>query len=172
MFISQLINTLKSIMDEYGDMNVDLYHDYKQSDNILHRDPYGVCIDDIKVIKLKPEGKGVYLSNEYITFLEYNGCNCTVTYNSENDIYEGVVTPPEVIEGFNLNFSSKDRYSIENIFHYAVDEYYDFLGNAKITKTLQAVKEINGEDDEDLDYGEIPGPVDEYPESDDDGDYS
>jgi predicted HicB family RNase H-like nuclease len=169
MLISQLINTLSVIMEEYGNINVELYYDSRESENILP--DKNICIDNINVIKMKPDEKGVYLSNEFIEYYEYKGCNCTVKYNPETEEYEGKVIPYEQIEGFNTNFTVKNKYQVEEVFHYAVDEYLDFLGNAQVKRTLEKVKDIVGDDKEDLDYGELKA-SDEYPPSDDDKDYN
>lgn len=149
MLISQLINTLSSIMNTYGNINVEIYCDSRESNCTLP-----VFTDNIKVIKMKPENKGVYLSNEFIEFYEYKGCSCTVRYNSETGEYYGKLEPKIKVEGFNTTFSTKDKFQIINTFHYAVDEYLDFLSNAQVKQTMNKIKGIT-EEDEDIDYGEI-----------------
>ncbi len=149
MLISQLINTLSIIMKEYGNINVELYCDPRESENVQSIP----CIDNIKVIKMRSDDKAVYLSNEFIEYYQYRGCTCTVRYNSDSGEYYGEIIPAEYIEGFNTKFSTKNKFQIEDVFHYAVDEYLDFLGNAQVKKTLDKVKNIIEEND--LDYGEL-----------------
>ena len=148
MLISQLINTLNSIMGEYGNIDVEILCNSEESTGYE-----GIYIDNINVIKMRADSKAVYLSNEFIKYYEYKGCNCTVRYNPKTGDYYGEVVPQQYIEGFNTKFSTKNKFQIENIFHNAVDEYLDFLGNAQVMKTLNEVKNITGEDD--LDYGEL-----------------
>lgn len=169
MQLSTLLTTLNSIFNEYGDIMVQLYYDPRHESDNSRIDVNGSIINDIETIKIKPDCTGVYLSNEFSFIDEYNGCNCDVRYNPDTKIYEGHIIPSEQIEGFNTSFTAYNKYDIPTIFHAAVDEYLDFMGNAKITKTLEAVKNITGESDQDLDYGELSDGT--YEESDDDGDY-
>ena len=67
------------------------------------------------------------------------------------------------ISWFDLTFVSDDKYKIPDIFKDTVDKYNEFLGNVKITQTLEAINNIMNE--ESTDY------QDEYESSDDDEDY-
>lgn len=154
MVISQLINTLSAIMNEYGDINVELYCDPRESE----QNTKIPCIDDIKVIKMESQNKAVYLSNEFIKYYQYKDCGCTVRYNPETKEYYGEIVPQEYIEGFNTKFSTKNKFQIEDVFHCAVDEYLDFLGNTQVKRTLDKVQNIIEEND--LDYGELEPPDD------------
>ena len=165
MVISEIIDTLNAIMKDYGNINVQIYYDKRQTEKYIS-DP-NVYIDDIKVIKINSDDSGVYLSNEFIEMKEYKGCKCNISYDPEEKVYKGTLIPPEYIEGFNSTFSSEDKYNIDQVFHYAVDEYLDFMGNAKITKTINTVKEILDENNLDNNLS-----FDEYPESDDDDEYN
>ena len=161
MFISTLIATLQEIQNEYGDIIVEMYHDKRHNDNAILDDP--IEIDDIKLVKLKGDSKSVYLSNEFAYYEVFDDCICTATYNPETKKYIGKVEPPERLEGVNLSFETDDKFSLEKLFEYTIHEYYDFLGNAKLTQTYQVVNQIapsdeeDDEDDEeaDFDYGDI-----------------
>lgn len=152
MLISQLVNTLSKILNDYGNINVEIYYDPRESEKV-NNDTQSVCIDNIKVIKIRPDNNGVYLSNEFIEYYEYKGCNTTVRYNPKTGDYYGEVIPQHHIEGCSTKFSTKNKFQIENAFHNAVDEYLDFLGNAQVKNTLNEVKNIIEEND--LDYGEL-----------------
>ena len=169
MIISNLLNILSAIYDDYGDIAVELYYNKNQDSDNTRIEPNGASINDVETVRISKDGSKVYLSNEFSYTDEYNGCSCDVRYNPDTKIYEGYIIPSEQIEGFNTSFTAYNKYDIPAIFHAAVDEYLDFMGNAKITKTLEAVKNINGESDQDLDYGELSDGI--YEESDDDGDY-
>lgn len=169
MIISNLLNILSAIYDDYGDIVVELYYNKNQDSDNTRIEPNGSVINDLETIRISTDCTKVYLSNEFSYTDEYNGCSCDVRYNPDTKIYEGHIIPSEQIEGFNTSFTAYNKYDIPTIFHAAVDEYLDFMGNAKITKTLEVVKNITGEFDQDLDYGELSGGT--YEASDDDDDY-
>lgn len=154
MVISQLINTLNSIMKEYGNINVETYFDSRQ--NELFNEDQDIFINEISVVKIKPDGKGVYLSNEFIKYYNYKDCNCTVRYNPEDKRYYGTINTGQNIEGFDTEFSTENKFQIEDIFHYAVEQYLSLLAYAQLKRTLDAIDNTK----------------DEYPPSDDDYKYN
>jgi predicted HicB family RNase H-like nuclease len=170
MVISDLISILNAIRNECGDIAIELYIDKRQYEN-----PYSgmkesaIITEDLKLVKVKEDGSGIYLSNEFRITDEYKGCKCDVLYDPEQKIYRGKLIPPEYIEGFNTTFVAQNKYDIRRTFEYAVDEYLDFLGNAKITMTHQVINNIKK--DIELDYGEIEGFDESYLNEEDDGDY-
>ena len=171
MVISQLINILTDIYNNFGDLNINIYYDPRQSESLV-KDPNGINIDDAKTLQI--DGESVNIMNMYSWISEYNGCRGEVYYNPDTKLYEGKIIPNEYIEGFNTSFTSVDKYSIEEIFKKAVDEYNDFMGNAKIIKTMHAVNEIINDtnEDQDLDYGELKDVSEECESSvDDEDDY-
>ena len=154
MLASQLLNILNAIINEYGDIGIELYIDKRQFENPFSAMQQSEIItEDLKLVKIKEDGSGIYLSNEFRITDEYKGCKCDVMFDPEAKVYKGVIIPPEVIEGFNTTFVSPDKYSIRKTFECAVEEYLDFLGNAKISKTYETVDKIK--DSIDMDYGEI-----------------
>lgn len=166
MHISQLINTLQAILNDYGDIQANIYYDELHDSDSTRKSPTGASIDDINTIRISDDCNYVMLSNEYSFIDEYCGCKCEVYFNPATKVYEGKIIPAEYIEGFNTSFTCYNKYEIEDTFHIAVDEYLDFLGNAKITKTYEAVENIGlNPNDQDLDYGEVESV---YPESEDD----
>ena len=175
MLISELVSTLEAIKNEYGDMSVNVQFDIRQSEGFI-RNPHGLNIDQVRSIKMAESGIEVNITNDFIYIDEYKGCSCEVEYYPDEKIYKGKVIPPDEIEGFNSSFTAPDKFTIDKAFHAAVDEYLDFMSNAKLTKTYEAVNdvlddmEMELDDDDDLDYGEV-GPVEEYAESDDDNEY-
>ena len=174
MKISELMAILDSIYSSFGDLLVNVYYDPRQSESII-KDPNGINIDDLKTLQISQDGTAVNLMNMYSWTDNYHGCRGEVYYNPETKQYEGRIIPKELIEGFNTTFTAPDKYKIPDVFRYAVDEYNDFMGNAKIIKTMEAVNNITGEvtevDDQDLDYGELENSDSEYESSDDDNDY-
>lgn len=164
MTLSNFINILSAIYNDYGDIQVELYYDKDQDSDNTRVEPNGSIVNDLETIRISTDSSRVYLSNEFSYVDEYNGCSCDVRYNPEKKIYEGKIIPTEYIEGFNTSFTSFTKHDIDTIFKAAVDEYLDFMGNAKITKTLKAIGI-----DSDLDYGELSDGT--YEASDDDDDY-
>lgn len=166
MVVSELISILNSILNEYGDIGIELYIDKRQFSN-----PYSgmkesnIIAEDLQLVKIKEDSSGVYLSNEFRITDEYKGCSCDIKYDPDKNIYLGELIPPEYIEGFKTTFTAMDKYSIKQAFIQAVEEYLDFISNAKITKTVETINNIKK--DMDLDYGEI----EELDDSEDDGDY-
>ena len=173
MQISQLMNILNDIYNNFGDLLVNIHYDPRQSESLI-KDPQGINIDEIKTIQISEDGASVNIMNKYSWINDYNGCRGEVYYNPDTKQYEGRIIPTDYIEGFNTTFTSPDKYQIESIFKYAVDEYNNFMGNAKIIRTMEAVNGIVGEDsqDQDLDYGELQDtPKDNSCEPSDDEDY-
>ena len=168
MVVSELISILNAILKESGDIGIELYIDKRQFSN-----PYSgmkesdIIVEDLQLVKVKEDNTGIYLSNEYRITDDYKGCSCDVRYNPETGIYEGVLIPPEYIEGFQTRFTAPDKFTVKQAFIQAAEEYLDFMSNAKVTKTIQAVDNIKKEMD--LDYGEIEEYDNDDPE--DDGDY-
>lgn len=175
MKITELMSILNDILNNFGDLVVDIHYDPRQSESLI-KDPQGINIDDIKTIQINEDGTTVHIMNKYSWINDYNGCRGEVYYNPETKQYEGKIIPTDYIPGFNTTFTSPDKYQIEGIFKYAVDEYNDFMGNAKIIRTMEAVNNITGEvteiNDQDLDYGELQDtPKDDSYQSSDDEDY-
>ena len=173
MTISQLMGILNDIYNNFGDLNVNVYYDPRQSEGLI-KDPQGINIDDLKTLQISEDGTSVNLMNMYSWLGDYNGCRGEAYYNPETKQYEGKIIPNDYIEGFNTTFSSIDKYRLEEVFHKAVDEYNDFMGNAKITRTVETVDGIVKETyaDQDLDYGELKDtPDEEYESTDEDEDY-
>lgn len=141
MKISQLIEILQDIGAKFGDLLVNIHYDPRQSEGLI-KDPNGINIDELKTVQISDDGASVNLMNMYSWLDEYNGCTGEAFYNPDKKIYEGRIIPNDYIEGFNTEFTAKDKYSIEQTFKYAVDEYNNFLGNAKISKTMEAVNDI------------------------------
>jgi hypothetical protein len=168
------MNILNDIYNSFGDLLVNIHYDPRQSESLI-KDPQGINIDEIKTIQISEDGTSVNIMNKYSWINDYNGCRGEVYYNPDTKQYEGRIIPTDYIEGFNTTFTSPDKYQIEPIFKYAVDEYNDFMGNAKIIRTMEAVNGIVGEgsQDQDLDYGELQDTPkdDSYESSDDDEDY-
>lgn len=170
MQISELMNILNDIYNNFGDLAVDIHYDPRQSESLI-KDPQGINIDDIKTIQISEDGSTVHIMNKYSWINDYNGCRGEVYYNPETKQYEGRIIPQDYIEGFNTIFTSPDKYQIEKVFKVAVDEYNDFMGNAKIIRTMEAVNNIMNEtSDQDLDYGELSDDS-EYESFEDDEDY-
>lgn len=171
MIISQLMSILDTIKGTFGDLNVVIHYDPRQSESLI-KDPDGINIDDLKTLQIGEDNASVMLMNMYSWMDEYNGCRGEAYYNPETKQYEGRIIPPESIEGFNTTFVAPDKYKITEIFRYAVDEYNDFMGNAKITKTMEAVNGILEEsEDQDLDYGELGEEETNNDSSNDEDDY-
>lgn len=169
MLVSDLINVLSAIKNDIGDVHVQILCDTDQLESVQSNP---IIIDDLKLVKISKDGKFVQLSNEYCYSETYKGCTCIVTYDHEKKKYYGKISTPENIEGFNLRFECDNKYQIKNTFMRGVEEYRDFMSNAKITKTYNKINEIIGEDETDLDYGELSESAEEvYEESEDDDDY-
>ena len=75
MVISDLISILNAIRNECGDIAIELYIDKRQYEN-----PYSgmkesaIITEDLKLVKVKEEGSGIDLSNEFRITDEYKGC--------------------------------------------------------------------------------------------------
>lgn len=162
MQISELIAILQNIQGTYGDLHINIHYDPRQSESIV-KDSNGINIDDLKTVQISEDSSSIYLMNKYSWMDMYNGCTGEAFYNADTKLYEGRVIPSEYIEGFDLTFVSDDKYKIPDIFKDTVDKYNEFLGNVKITQTLEAINNIMNE--ESTDY------QDEYESSDDDEDY-
>ena len=148
MTISAVIDSLNYIKDIYGDLDVEIYHDIKQSDN-LQKDPYGVCIDSIKSINVKDNK--VYISNEFSYFEEFMGYKCSVYYYPEEKIYKGFFYGKDEIK---IDFSAIDKYNISDEFHIAVDKYIKYITSRNLIDTYKAVDKILNTYDESKDDDE------------------
>lgn len=174
MIISELISILSNIKNNIGDMEIILnYKPYNSGD----LNPQGCYEDLLDHVQITKDNK-LCLTNEFRYYNKYNGCSCDVIYDEINKVYKGTVTPEDKIDGFNLSFTCPNVYQIEDSFIKVVNEYNDFLSNAKITRTMDAVNNIidnnnYDESDTDLDYGELEDNPnnDGYESSDDDYDY-
>jgi hypothetical protein len=82
MVISQLINILTDIYNNFGDLNINIYYDPRQSESLV-KDPNGINIDDAKTLQI--DGESVNIMNMYSWISEYNGCRGEVYYNPDTN---------------------------------------------------------------------------------------
>lgn len=166
MRISELVEILNDIGNNFGDLRVEIHYDPRQSESLI-KDPEGINIDDVKTLQISEDNTVVYIQNRYSWINDYNGCKGEVYYNPETKLYEGRIIPDIKVDGFDTTFSSPDKYKIEEIFKNVVDEYNNFLGNNKISETMNVVNNILDKSNNENSSEE----VEEYESSDDDEDY-
>ena len=153
MQISSLIDILTQIRNNCGDINIQIFYDTRQSENV-YSDSKELLIDDVKMVKINNDCTQVYLSNEYGANSEYLGYTCEYRYDPDSKMYYGVINmEPEV--PFNTVFYSKEKYSLENLFHVNIDEYINKVNIKNLNKTYNTINDI----------------LDKYEESDDDSEY-
>ena len=140
MKISELINILANINELYGDLEVNIFYDPRQSESPI-KDPEGINIDKIKTVQVQNNGT-INIMNVYSWVSEYKNCRGEVFYNPNNKLFEGNIFPNELIDGYDLSFSTIDKFGIEEVFREAVDKYYTYLNNIKIAKTVEVVDNI------------------------------
>jgi len=143
MIISELINILNSIKEDIGDIDVQIYYDPDQTEN-LNNKYRSFATDEIKIVKLGNDNNTAFLSNEFHLGGEYEGFNYDIIYNPEDKLYHGKIIPPphEFIENFDLTFVCKNKYQIKRYVEEMVIKYKIIMCSNKIDNTYNRINII------------------------------